>query len=82
MDAQLAGDAPGRAGETQQKGGENPVRQGACAPMQQGRGEVVEGPLTAMAPVTFAPGSLLVCAPLSDMVALAAPTLQRTILPP
>jgi hypothetical protein len=37
---------------------------------------------TAMAPVTFAPGSILVCAPLANMVALAARTLQRTIFPP
>jgi hypothetical protein len=50
--------------------------------MQQGRGEIVEGTPTAMAPVTFAPGAILVGAPLSNMVALAARTLQRTIFPP
>jgi hypothetical protein len=82
MDAQLSGDAPRRAGETQQKGGENPVRQWSLAPMQQGSGEVVEGALTAMAPVAFAPGAVLVCAPLANMVALAARTLQQTIFPP
>jgi hypothetical protein len=82
MDAQLSGDAPGRAGETQQKGGENPVRQWSLAPMQQSRGEVVEGPLATMAPVAFAPGAVLVCAPLANVMALAARTLQRTIFPP
>jgi len=50
--------------------------------MQQGIGEVVEGPLTAMAPGPFAPGSILLCAPLANVVALTARTLQRTILPP
>ena len=49
--------------------------------MQQGIGEVVEGPLTAMVPVPFAPRLILVCAPLSNVVALAARTLQRTIVP-
>ena len=82
MDAQLSGDAPGRTGETQQKGGENPVRQWSLAPMQQGRSEVVEGALAPMAPVAFAPGAVLVCAPLSNVAALASRTLQRTIFPP
>ena len=82
MDTQLSGDAPGRAGETQQKGGEDPVRQWSRAPVQQGLGEVVEGALAAMTPVAFAPGSILVCAPLANVVALAARTLQRAIVPP
>jgi len=82
MDAQLSGDAPRRAGETQQKRGENPVRQRSFGPMQQGIGEVVEGALAAMAPIAFAAGAVLVCAPLSNVVALAARTLERTILPP
>jgi hypothetical protein len=50
--------------------------------MQQGIGEVVEGALAAMAPIAFAAGAVLVCAPLSNVVALAARTLERTILPP
>jgi hypothetical protein len=50
--------------------------------MQQGIGEVVEGALATMAPVAFAPGAVLVGAPLSNVVALAARTLQRTIFPP
>ena len=82
MDTQLSGDAPGRAGETQQKGGKDPVRQRSLAPMQQGIREVVERPLTAMAPVAFAPGSILVHAPLANVVALTAGTLEWAIFPP
>jgi hypothetical protein len=82
MDAQLSGDTPGRTGKTQQKGGQNPMRQRPLAPMQQSIGEVVEGALATMAPVAFAPGAVLVGAPLANVVALAARTLQRTILPP
>jgi hypothetical protein len=44
-------------------------------------GEVVEGALAPMAPVAFASGAILVCAPLSNVVALAARTLQRAIVP-
>ena len=50
--------------------------------MQQGLGEVVEGALAAMAPVAFAPRAVLVRAPASNVVALAARTLQWTIFPP
>jgi hypothetical protein len=50
--------------------------------VQEGLGEVVEGPLAAMAPVAFAPGAVVVCAPLANVVALAARTLQWTIFPP
>jgi len=82
MDTQLSSDAPGRAGETQQKGSEDPVGQRSLAPMQQGRGEVVEGTLAAMAPVTLASGAVLVCTPLANVVTLTSRTLQRTILPP
>ena len=59
-------------------GGKDP----ALAPMQQGSGEVVAGALTAMAPGMFAPRAILGGAPLANGVALAARTLQRTILPP
>jgi hypothetical protein len=82
MDPHLSRNALGRTGETQQKGGENPVRQWSLALMQQGIGEVVEGALATMAPVAFAPGAVLVGTPLSNVVALAARTLQRAILPP
>ena len=50
--------------------------------MQQGSGEVVEGALATMAPVAFAPGAVLVRAPLANVVALAARTVQRTLVPP
>ena len=82
MDTHFLGNAPGGTGETQQKGGKDPIRQWSLTPMQQGISKVVEGPLTAMAPGAFAPGSILVRAPLAKMVALAARTLQRTIFPP
>src|SRR5262245_45522700 len=82
MDTPFSRDAPRRTGETQQKGGEDPICQRARAPMQQGLGEVVEGALTAMAPVTLAPGAVVVRAPLANVVALAARTLERTIFPP
>jgi hypothetical protein len=82
MDAHFPGHAPGGTGETQQKGGKDPVRQRSLAPMQQGISKVVEGPLTAMAPVAFAPGSIVVRAPLANVVTLAARTLQQTIFPP
>jgi hypothetical protein len=58
------------------------MRQRPLAAMQQRIGEVVEGALAPMAPVAFAPRAVLVCAPLSNVVALASRTLQRTILPP
>ena len=82
MDTQLSGDAPGRAGETQQKGGKNPVSQRSLAPMQQGISKVVERPLTAMAPVAFAPGAVVVRPPRIDVLALAPGTLEGTIFPP
>jgi hypothetical protein len=50
--------------------------------MQQGIIEVVEGALTVMAPIAFAPEAIVVRAPLSNVVALTARTLQRTICPP
>jgi hypothetical protein len=58
MHAHLSRNAPGRASEAQQKGRKNPVRQRPLALVQQGRGEVVEGALAAVAPVTFAPRSV------------------------
>src|SRR5262245_37706009 len=82
MEPHLPRNAPRRAGETQQKRCQNPVRQRPLTPVQEGLGEVVEGSLTTMAPVAFAPGSILVCAPLSNVGALAAWTLQRSVFPP
>jgi hypothetical protein len=50
--------------------------------VQQGIGEVVEGALAAMTPVALTSGAVLICAPLSNGMALAPRTLERTILPP
>jgi hypothetical protein len=50
--------------------------------VQQGCSEVVEGALAAVTPIAFAPWSILVGAPLANVVALAARTLQRPIFPP
>jgi hypothetical protein len=58
------------------------MRQRPLAAMQQSIGEVVKGARATIAPVAFASGAILVCAPLSNAVALAARTLQRTIVPP
>ena len=44
-------------------------------------GEVVEGALAAVAPVAFATGSVVVCPPRINVVALAPGTLQGTIFP-
>ncbi len=81
MDTQLPGDAPGRAGEAQQKGGEDPVREPPFALGQQRVGEVVEGAPTAIAPVTFQPWPIVVRAPGTDVLALATGTLERAISP-
>jgi hypothetical protein len=67
---------------TPQKGRKDPVRQRPLALVQQGLGEVVEGPLATMAPGAFAPGATSVRAPAANVVALAARTLQRTVFPP
>jgi hypothetical protein len=82
MDIQLSDDATRRTRETEEKGGQNPVRQRPLALVQQGMGKVVEGALAAMAPVAFAPGSVVVMAPRIDVVAVASGTLQRAIFPP
>ena len=50
--------------------------------MQQGVGEVVEGALTALAPLPCAPGALGVRAPLANVGALAARPVERTIFSP
>src|SRR4030095_3375104 len=58
MDPYFPRNTPGRTGKAQQKGREYPVRQWPLALVQQGLGEVVEGTLAAMAPVTFASGAV------------------------
>src|SRR5919199_999048 len=82
MEPHLSRNAPGRTGQAQQKGGEYPVHQRSLAVVQQGISEVVEGALTAMAPVAFAPRAIVVGAPASNMMALAPRALEWTIFPP
>ena len=48
MDAHFPGDAPRRARQTQQKGGENPVCEGALAAVQECAREVIEGALAGL----------------------------------
>jgi hypothetical protein len=45
-------------------------------------GEVVEGPLAAVAPVALAPRAVVVRPPGIDILALAPRTLKGTIFPP
>jgi hypothetical protein len=49
---------------------------------EQGVGEVVEGAPTAVAPVAFQPGPVVVIAPATDGVALTTGTVERAIFPP
>jgi hypothetical protein len=76
LHAYLPGDAPRRAGETEQKGSENPVRQQSFALVQQGVGEITEGALAAVAPVAFASRPVVVHTPGTDVLAVATGTLQ------
>jgi hypothetical protein len=82
LEAHCPGDAPGRTSETPQKGGEEPGRERPLAPVQQGRGEVVEGALAAMTPGACTSGAVLICAPRATGMALAPRPWERTILPP
>src|SRR5262249_18392767 len=50
--------------------------------VQQGRGEVVEGALAALAPVALTPGPVVVLAPRTDIVTVAPGTLEWAIFPP
>jgi len=45
-------------------------------------GEVVEGALAAVTPVTFTPGAIVVIPPRIDVLALAPGTLERVLFPP
>jgi len=58
------------------------MRERSLALVEQGVGDVIEGTRAAVAPVAFAPRSVVVITPRSDVLALAPGTLQRTILPP
>jgi len=82
MDTHLPRDTPRRAGETEEKGGQNPVWQRPLALVQQGVGQIVEGALAAVAPVAFTPGAVVIRAPRIDVVAVTPGTLQRAIFPP
>ena len=82
MDAHFPGNTPRRTGEAHQTGREYPERQRPLALMQQGISEVVEGARVALAPGASAAGAVVVCAPVAHVVALAARTWPRPILPP
>ena len=45
-------------------------------------GQIIEGPLAAVAPVALAPRAVLVRAPAANVVTLAPRTLEWTIFPP
>jgi len=49
--------------------------------MQQGIGQVIEGTLAAVAPVTLASGAVVVRPPRIDVLALAPGTLECAIFP-
>jgi hypothetical protein len=49
--------------------------------VEEGIGEIVEGTLAAIAPVPFAPGSVVVVPPRIDVLALTSGTLEGTIFP-
>ena len=57
------------------------MRERPLALMEHGVSEIVEGALTAVAPVPFASGSIVIIAPWIDSVALAPGTLEGTIFP-
>ena len=71
MDPQLPGNASRRTRQAQQEGGQNPVRQRSLALVEKGVGEVVKGPLAAVAPVALAPGAVVIRPPGIDVLALA-----------
>jgi hypothetical protein len=70
-----------RTGETPQENGKNPVRERPLALMESGVGEVVEGASAAMAPGAFAPGSIVVRAPGTDVLTGTAGPLEWALLP-
>jgi hypothetical protein len=82
LDAQLSGNPLRRTRETEQNRRQNPGQQRSLTLVQQGIGEVVEGALAAVTPVTFTPVSIVVISPRIDVLALAPGTLEWTIVPP
>src|SRR5215831_16130933 len=83
MNAQFSGDAQRRARQTEQKGGENPVGEGALAAVQECAREIIEGALAGLLSTAVALQSRLVVisAPRTDMVALTSGALQEPIFP-
>src|SRR5207244_6190231 len=75
------GNASRRAGETQQKGRQNPERERPLALMEQGVGEIVEGALAAVTPVAFALGAIVVRPPRINVLALTPGPLEWAIFP-
>ena len=82
MQTHFSGDATRRARQTEQKGGQNPVRERPFTLMEQDVREIVEGALAAVAPVAFTPGSVVIIAPRVDVMAVAPGALQWAIFPP
>src|SRR5262249_36050415 len=74
---------PRRAGETQEKCGQNPVHHRALAAIQECAREVIEGALAALlfAAVAFQARLSVVGAPGTDVEALTAGTLEGPIFP-
>src|SRR5262249_27340622 len=83
MDPQLSGNPPRRAGETEQKGGEKPVGEGALAAVQERTREVIEGALATLlfTAVALQSGLVVVGTPRTDVVALTPRTLEGPIFP-
>src|SRR4029434_3116613 len=83
LDPHLSGDAPRRAREAQQKGGENPVHQRALAPVQERAREVIESALAVLFFTAVALQSRLVVIrpPGTDVGALTSGALQGPIFP-
>jgi hypothetical protein len=83
MDAHLPGDAPRRARQTEQKGGEHPVREGALAAVQACAREVIEGALAVplFTAVAFQARLVVIRSPGTHVVALTSGALQGPIFP-
>src|SRR5215813_8458802 len=84
MDAQLSGNTPRRTRQTEQKGGEKPVGEGALAAVQECAREVIAGALAGLLFTAVALQARLVVIgpPGTNIVALTSGALERTIFPP
>src|SRR4030095_15303028 len=82
MDAHFPGDAPRRARQTQQKGGKNPVGEGALAAVQECAREVIEGAFTVLllTAVAFQSRLVVIRPPGTNVVALAPRGMRRALL--